>query len=62
VSVYKDRTGQRIGQWTVTSDIGRTKRGAVLWQLCHEDGREKYLTTARVIAFDKRHSQEGERR
>jgi hypothetical protein len=56
VTVYRDRTGQRIGHLEVLADHGRTKRGAVLWKcLDHKTGRMRFLTTSKVIRADRTH-------
>lgn len=56
MSVYRDRTGQRIGTLEVLGDTGRrSRRGRVIWRCVeHSTGRERYLTTWKLIRLDRR--------
>jgi hypothetical protein len=50
----RNRAGQRIGSLEVMADHGRTKRGQVIWRcMDHAAGRDRYLTTAKVIRLDR---------
>jgi hypothetical protein len=56
MSAFTGRTGQKIGPWTVEADIGRSKRGRVIWRLRADDGRVKHLHTYQVIRLAREHN------
>jgi hypothetical protein len=55
VSTYTDRVGQRIGSWVVEADLGRSKRGRVIWRLRDRDGRVIHLHTYALVRLARQH-------